>query len=273
MGSTVQNLPAAFGLAPAVVPLNSLVGVFLGSTIDSSTTPLGLDFFHGDLVATPTLYPQLQQVFYIGNGVTTGLQPRVFVPLPTALGNTQVFFDTYAAPLFYVSPTQIVAQVPYEVYGSTKAMVTVVVNGVASLGQTVGLQPVSAGIFTTGAGEPVIIDNNTGARVSASAPATRGDTLIIWATGLGPTAFDPPTGNPAPAIASSTLVPISVNLKSAATGTQITVPAQYAGLAPNFVGLDQVNLQLPANALTGSVILQMVNGSNILGNQVVIGIQ
>jgi uncharacterized protein (TIGR03437 family) len=53
----------------------------------------------------------------------------------------------------------------------------------------------------------------------------------------------------------------------------MTVPAAYAGLAPNFIGLDQINVQLPANAPTGSVILQMENLSNLLGNAVVIGIQ
>lgn len=100
-----------------------------------------------------------------------------------------------------------------------------------------------------------------------------GDTIVTWATGLDPTAFDPPTGEPAPDEASPALVPISINLKSSTTGAQMTVPAAYAGLAPNFIGLDQINVQLPANAPTGSVILQMENLSNLLGNAVVIGIQ
>ena len=195
------------------------------------------------------------------------------VPLPTTLGNTQVFFNTYAAPLFYVGPTQIVAQVPYELYGQTQALVTVITNGFPSLGQPVSLLPMSAGIFTTGSNQPVIIDNNTGALVSPSSPASRGDTLIIWATGLGPTALDPATGYPAPGTASPTQVPISVNLKSSDTGTAMTIASQYAGLAPNFVGLDQINLQLPANAPTGSVVLQLLNGSTLLGTPVVIGIQ
>ena len=39
--------------------------------------------------------------------------PANSVPLPTDLGGTQVFFNNIPAPLFYVSSTQLVAQVPY----------------------------------------------------------------------------------------------------------------------------------------------------------------
>jgi hypothetical protein len=40
-------------------------------------------------------------------------------PLPTELGGVQVYFDGIKAPLLYVSPTQINAQVPYEVLDTT----------------------------------------------------------------------------------------------------------------------------------------------------------
>ncbi len=40
-------------------------------------------------------------------------------PLPTELGGVQVYFDGIRAPLLYVSPTQINAQVPFEVLDTT----------------------------------------------------------------------------------------------------------------------------------------------------------
>jgi len=40
-------------------------------------------------------------------------------PLPTKLANTEVYFNGIAAPLLYVSPTQINAQIPWEVGDST----------------------------------------------------------------------------------------------------------------------------------------------------------
>jgi uncharacterized protein (TIGR03437 family) len=207
-------------------------------------------------------------------GYPTGL------PLPTTLSGTQVFFNTVPAPLFYVSPTQIVAQVPFETQFSTyplvspsTALVTVVVNGVYSVAQTVNISPFAAGLFTTPDGNAVVIDNNTGALVTPTSPASRGDTLIIWATGLGPTVFDPASGAGAPSTASPTLFPVQVILKSPGSGAQLTPPVQYAGLAPGFVALDQINVQIPANAPTGTVILQLQSPSFPPVNPYTIGIQ
>lgn len=42
-------------------------------------------------------------------------------PLPTELADTQVFVDGLAAPLYYVSPNQINAQLPYEISDTTSA--------------------------------------------------------------------------------------------------------------------------------------------------------
>jgi uncharacterized protein (TIGR03437 family) len=199
------------------------------------------------------------------------------LPLPTTLGGIQVFFNAVPAPLFYVSPTQIVAQVPLEasfaIIGPSTALVTVISNGVPSIAQTVTIAPFAAGIFTTPTGDSVVIDNNTGLLVTPSAPASRGDTLIIWATGLGPTLLDPSTGNGAPATGSEAPTPTFVILKSSASGAQITPVVQYEGLAPGFVGLNQINVQIPADAPTGTVILQLYSPGFPLPNPYTIGIQ
>ncbi len=119
----------------------------------------------------------------------------------------------------------------------------------------------------------MITDANTGAIVSTSAPATRGDTLILWGTGLGLTQFDAPTGNSAPGVASPTLLPITVTLKSAATGATVSGTLVYAGLAPGFIALDQINVQIPTNAPTGTVILQLSSPGLTAPTPVTIGIQ
>jgi uncharacterized protein (TIGR03437 family) len=338
-----EGLVANTGLS-GLPELNGLAGVFVGDSIDPSKTPATLSPDTG-LV---TLAPLLQQSFYVGNGLSNTGQVRNFTvptgatrlflaspgggfggkgfspavvtavspnapsiaaggivsnggfpkgaiaagsmvaifgsnfgpltganatPLPTKLGGTQVFFNQVAAPLFFVSPGPIVAQVPFEMYAQTAALVTVVNNGVFSQAATVALAPFAPGIFTTGTGDPVITDFNTGKLVSSSAPASRGDTLIIWATGLGPTLFDPLTGHPAPGVASSTLLPVQVVLKSTASGAQITVPVGYAGLSPGFIALNQINLQIPQNAPTGTVILTVASPSLAGATPVTIGIQ
>jgi len=206
----------------------------------------------------------------------TNFGPQTFpstVPLPTTLGGTQIFFNSIPAPLVFVSPSQVVAQVPTEMYGYAKALVTPVNNGIAGIAQVVDIAPFAAGIFTTGTGDPVIIDNNTGQLVSPSAPASIGDVLIIWATGLGPTLLDPPTGHPAPETASPALLPIRVTLKGASTGAILNPPLQYAGLAPGFVALYQINMQIPTTAPTGTVIVEVSSPSLAAANPVTIGIK
>jgi uncharacterized protein (TIGR03437 family) len=202
--------------------------------------------------------------------------PQTFpssVPLPTNLGGTQIFFDATPAPLVFVSPGQVVAQVPMEMYGQAKALVTPVNNGIAGIPVVVNLATFAPGIFTTGSGDPVIIDNNTGQLVSPSAPASVGDVLIIWATGLGPTLLDPATGHPAPDTASPALLPVRVTLKGASSGATMNPPLQYAGLAPGFVALYQINMQIPSTAPTGTVIVTVSSPSLAAANPVTIGIK
>jgi len=50
---------------------------------------------------------------------TTASAPSGANPLPTDLGGVQVYFDGIRAPLLYVSPTQINAQIPFEVSDTT----------------------------------------------------------------------------------------------------------------------------------------------------------
>lgn len=82
-----------FGLSDAIVPANSLIGVFVGDSIDSTHTPYSLAYYPGDLVNAQTISPALQQVFYIGGGVTPMGQTRVFV---VPQGATRLFLATAA---------------------------------------------------------------------------------------------------------------------------------------------------------------------------------
>src|SRR5580693_5452263 len=85
-GSGTATTASAFGLSAATVPNVSMVGVFVGDTVDSTATPLGLAV--GDDLTDVPLYPLLQQVFYVGNGVGFSGGNRVFV-VPS--GATRLF--------------------------------------------------------------------------------------------------------------------------------------------------------------------------------------
>lgn len=89
-GSAGSNLSALGGISGYSGPQGPLVGVFLDDTIPSAgPAPTTLDFTTGGLGADFTmLSPQLRQVFYIGDGVTSG---DVFQLFTAPAGATRLF--------------------------------------------------------------------------------------------------------------------------------------------------------------------------------------
>jgi uncharacterized protein (TIGR03437 family) len=187
------------------------------------------------------------------------------VPLPTALADTVVWFELTQAPLFYVSPGQINVQIPFQVNPS-KTQVVVSSGGIPSLPMPLGTSPFAPGIFTTGTGAPVILNNSTGRLVSAQEPAKRGDVLIIYATGLGAVT---------PAVAAGSAAPLD-QLSLVTTPVTVVIGAveatpQFAGLAPGFVGLYQINVAVPGGVSSGSQTLRLSQGG-VLSNAVQISV-
>ncbi|HUI80820.1 MAG TPA: hypothetical protein VLY24_23000 [Bryobacteraceae bacterium] len=70
--------------------------------------------------------------------------------LPNNLGGTKVFFNGIAAPLFYVSPNQVNAQIPWEVQDQTS--INAYVRSVDSSGNTMVTTPVAVTIVTQNPG-------------------------------------------------------------------------------------------------------------------------
>ena len=70
-----------FGKSNICAPLDSLVGVFLADDVDLGATPATSWFDKPDYRDYPTLNPLLQQVFFIGDGLTSELQQqRIYTP-------------------------------------------------------------------------------------------------------------------------------------------------------------------------------------------------
>jgi uncharacterized protein (TIGR03437 family) len=113
------------------------------------------------------------------------------------------------------------------------------------------------GIFTlngSGTGDAAVIDAVSYAPVTSSQPIAAGGYLGIYCTGLG--AVMPATTTGAvPATLTNTVVTPSVLIDG-----QPIQPASvlWAGLAPGFVGLYQVNAQVPATLTAGTHRLQLV---------------
>ena len=164
------------------------------------------------------------------------------VPLPTELGGVSVTVNGIAAPIFFVSATQINFQIPFGVPSQGVLTVVVTRDGVAS-----GLEPVPVGLYAPGVfvnfltGEPIVQRFPDFSLITAQNPAKAGDVLIIYFTGVGGVTNAPATGTPASAnpLSTASLAP-TVTLG----GDPTTL--LFAGLAPFFVGTGQANVELGA---------------------------
>lgn len=163
-------------------------------------------------------------------------------PLPAQLGGVTITANGQAVPLLYVSPTQINIQIPYEISGQTTLEVATP-NGSASA--TFLVEPVAPAII-------VITAQNL--LCSAANPAQPSGYVTVYATGLGAAASPVGTGQAAPA-SNPMAVPVWVLL-----GNTVLEPS-YAGLAPGFAGVSQVNFAIPANWAAGVYTLSIVVGS------------
>ena len=189
---------------------------------------------------------------------------------PAYLG--PVFGLPVSAPILAVAgdpSPQINAQVPWELAGLPSANF-VVDNGAGSAPVLVALSAVQPGIFTVGGAAGAVLHNSDLTPVTPSSPAVRGEIVAIYATGLGP--VNPPvaTGAPAPSaepFARTTDTP----LVSFGGVYAATVP--FSGLAPRYVGVYQVNAQVPATAPSGNAVPLSIAIGGVTSNTVTIGIK
>jgi uncharacterized protein (TIGR03437 family) len=180
--------------------------------------------------------------------------------LLTMLGGASVTFNGIPAPLFSSFPAQLNVEIPEELAGATSATVQVTAGGQTSAPQTVPLGPDSPGIFTIppgGTGQGAIQIANTAIFAAPSGsiqgaqaqPANPGDFLTIYCTGLGAVTNPPATGAPAPSNPLATTIAIP---QVTIGGIQANVT--FYGLTPGFVGLYQVNVQVPAGSPAGDAV-------------------
>ena len=209
-------------------------------------------------------------------------------PLPTSLGGSMMRFTPggaalrfgaveIEAPLFFASPDQANIQIPWELIGLEEAFLTAIVGDQESARVSVAIVPFNPGIFTTaatGEGQGSILIAGTAtlaAPVGAfpdSRPAGSGEFVAIFGTGLGPVTNMPATG------AAASDDPLS----ETTTQPQVTIggmPATvtFSGLAPGFVGLYQINVEILDGTPSGGAIEVGVTIGGVSSNVVTIAIE
>ncbi len=189
-------------------------------------------------------------VSIFGTGFADSTQYAATLPLPIQLGQTSVQIDGRDAPLYFASPLQINAQVPFETR-SSRPNVVVTVAGRTSNAFATSLAPANPGFFTRtqdGKGTPLMFDGGFN-----SADSVRpGDVVIMYVTGLGAT-------NPAGVTGAGGA--LSEPLQRSIIEPEIYIGERradllYAGLAPGFAGVYQLNVRVPASAASDRLFLR-----------------
>jgi uncharacterized protein (TIGR03437 family) len=170
---------------------------------------------------------------------------------------TTVEMDGAPLRVLFATPFQINAEVPLQ---TTPGMHSLrVQSAYGSAQQTVAVATVARGIFMLGDPPVGAMTNTSFGLIGATNPLTRGQTLIIWATGLGAIRA---TGGLSP-----TTAPVTVTLG----GAELSV--QYAGLSPGFPGLYQVNVTIPASTPPGLGVPLILKVGGQVSNTVFLSLQ
>ena len=163
--------------------------------------------------------------------------------LPTTLGGCSVTVNGAPAMMQYVSPEQINFLMP-TVQSTGMMRVRVVKQGVSGPEITVNLVDSAPALFQMEGGY-AIATHADGSLLTASSPAGGGDTIVVYATGLGRTVPNPRPGE-IPTYAAQMVRP--GDLKVSLGGVALDWwRIKYAGLTPGSAGLYQINLLLPDN--------------------------
>jgi uncharacterized protein (TIGR03437 family) len=216
--------------------------------------------------------------FAVGAPVAAGSIAAVFgTGFGSSTSGVTVLIGGIAAPLFGVypgQPGQINFQVPWQLSGQTQVPLTVTSGDMTSAPIMVPLASQAPGIFLlTAAGQAAALIAGTSSIVApagaypGSVPAQPGQYITIYCTGLGGVTNQPATG----ALASSTALSYTSSPVTVSIGG-VNAPVSFSGLAPGFLGLYQVNAQVPPNSPTGSAVPVTISVGGSTSNQATLAI-
>jgi uncharacterized protein (TIGR03437 family) len=199
------------------------------------------------------------------------------LPLLTTMDGIQVLVNGVAAPVYYVSSSQINFEIPINASTANGGGGTVQVVRNGTPGNLVYVD-INAqvprfieynggyGIMTTPAGALTGIPSN---------PVKPGDTIVIYALGLGPTTTPVPSGAASPSsplaeVGGTTQVCFGVETPfyQAPCAT-----ASFSGLTPNYVGLYQVNVTIPSGVASGNATMSLLLVDNVESTPVQLAVQ
>jgi uncharacterized protein (TIGR03437 family) len=201
-----------------------------------------------------------------GSNLASVTQIATSAPLPTTLAGVSITVQDSSgverlAPLFFVSPSQVNYQIPA---GTIPGPALIKFNngaGQTFSGSTI-IAPSAPSIFTrnaSGSGDAAALDafTFTPAPFNATRPDGQPNIIAVFCTGLGADATD---------------IDANVGANVQATIDGQVAQVTYAGRAPGFAGLNQVNVKLLAGMAPGDHKLRLAR-NGVSSNEVTITIR
>ncbi len=266
--------------------LTAAEAVLDGQVTDNPAAPA---LFAGGIVNAASFAPNealapgsIVSVF--GRNLAEGLNLATELPLSKRLGGATLVVGGIEQPLFFSSEGQINAQLPFDLTPNSRPQVVVRTQrggGAEVIGvpEPITIAVARPGIFAlnaAGTGQGAVLLANSDVIAApvgsipgrAARPANRGEFLSIFCTGLGAVTNPPASG------AAAAGDPLSETM-AAPSVTIDGVPATviFSGLAPGFVGLYQVNVQIPSGVEPGPEVPLVLFQNGVPSNTVTVAVQ
>ncbi|MCZ6751693.1 MAG: hypothetical protein O7E51_07690, partial [Acidobacteria bacterium] len=262
----LPSLPAVEVVANGRVNANPEAPILFSRGVVNAAT-----FASGQALAPGTI------VSVFGINLAQGLNVASEVPLETTLGGTTLIVGGIEQPLFFSSDGQVNAQLPFALEPNSRVQMVVKTQtgnsglDTVTVPETITIAEARPGIFTTnqqGTGQGAILNQDFSPN-SAENPEEVGNVIQVFSTGLGNTDPGVPSGQLAPS--QEPLARVMVPVQAQIGGRSATV--HFAGLAPGFVGLYQVNVQIPAGVTPGPEVPLVLFQNGVPSNTVTLAVQ
>lgn len=199
----------------------------------------------------------------VGEGLAAGAEASSSTPLPTTLAGTSVMMGDQAVPLFSVSPTEILLQLPNH-SSLPAAVLGLVVRSTTGTSDPFPVRVSPWGTFAvftrdgTECGPPLVFNlerSESGVRYVENSPlasAKSGQVITLFGTGLPYVDFFssrwPSLGVPTPDGLSSPFAGMLALVGDRAFRLGETL---FAGRVPGLIGVDQLNIEIRGSATEG----------------------
>jgi uncharacterized protein (TIGR03437 family) len=276
--TTVYNFCSQPACADGRTPTTLIQGAdgnFYGTTSEGGST-------HGTvfklvLASVPTVTAVVNGASFAGGGVVPGEMATAFgtnlttgtgvnltsgLPLPTTFLTDSLMVNSQSVALFAVDNVngqqQINFQVPWEVSNGPTANISVVNDGASSASISVPVLAAQPGIFnyTVGGNTFGAILHANFQLANTANPAKPDETVLIYCTGLGAVSSPPADGAAGNGEPTTNTPTVTIG------GAKAIV--SFSGLAPGFVGLYQVNAEVPSGLAAGNqpVVVELAGASS-----------